>query len=68
MTGSNFPSDPGLIKEETRIKMDIKCRVLAKANGNDKYKVFLMISIHCRPIYGTDREVGNGALAKTPIL
>jgi hypothetical protein len=23
---------------------------LAKANGNDKYKVFLIISIHCRPI------------------
>jgi hypothetical protein len=39
---------------------------LAKANGNDKYQVILIILIHCRPIYGTDRGIKKDALAPTP--
>jgi hypothetical protein len=41
---------------------------LAKANGNDKYSVFLIIFIHCRPIYGTDGEIQDKALAKNLIF
>nr|WP_183562235.1 hypothetical protein [Mucilaginibacter sp. SP1R1]MBB6150326.1 hypothetical protein [Mucilaginibacter sp. SP1R1] len=40
------------------------CDPLALANGNGKFTAFLILFIHCRPIYGTDREAENGALAK----
>jgi hypothetical protein len=47
---------------------DFVCNPLAKANGNDKCKLFLQFLIHCRPIYGTDRETRKWALAQTLIF
>jgi hypothetical protein len=48
-----------------KAKDAILCDPLAEANGNDPYKLALMIFIHCRHIYGADIEAKNEALAET---